>query len=217
MPSAAAPCVAEDCRAPHQWLSRFEELTMLRRIACVGDKLERGGEVLAYSGPVFSFGNAGHQVALIGKTAFCQACKSTGTIAKAGGPTRLNFMGETAADGDIVFCRCPTPPKIVAVLSGESWCDDDIETKGACDALARGAIDAAAFASPIGDVTTSADNAFNDRYVLRDQRGEPLGGAAYAMERANGEFEYGVTDQQGHTHLLSSTAAKENINVYLAG
>lgn len=189
---------------------------MLRRIACVGDKLERGGEILAYSGPVFTFGDA-HQVALIGKTAFCQACKSTGTIAKAGGPTRLNFMGETAADGDIVLCRCPTPPKIVAVISGESWCDDDVETKGACDAPASGAMGAAAFAGPISDAASSAFNEFNDRYVLRDQRGEPVGGAAYAMERENGEFEYGVSDQQGHTHLLSSTAAKEHINVYLAG
>ena len=190
---------------------------MLRRIACVGDKLERGGEILPYSGPVFTFGDAGHQVALIGKTAFCHACKSTGTIAKAGGPTRLNFMGETAADGDIVLCRCSTPPKIVAALSGESWCDDDVEAKGICESPAFGASSAAAFESQISNTASSELNEFNDRYVLRDQRGEPISGAAYAMEREDGEFEYGVTDQQGHTHLLSSTAAKENINVYLAG
>lgn len=190
---------------------------MLRRIACVGDKLERGGEILAYSGPVFTFGDAGHQVALIGKTAFCSACKSTGTIAKAGGPTRLNFMGETAADGDIVLCRCETPPKIIAALSGESWCDDDVETKGACDAAVVGAMGAATFASQSSDTASSALKTFDDRYVLRDQQDKPISGAAYAMERANGEFEYGVTDEQGHTHLLSSTAANEDINVYLAG
>jgi hypothetical protein len=190
---------------------------MLRRIACVGDKLERGGEILAYSGPVFALGNAGHQVALIGKTAFCQACKSTGTIAKAGGPKRLNFMGETAADGDIVLCRCSTPPKIVAALSGESWCDDDIETKGACEPPPLGAMSAAVIAGLLSDTASSELRKFNDRYMLRDQRGEPISGAGYAMERANGKFEYGVTDQQGHTHLLSSAAAKENINVYLAG
>jgi uncharacterized protein (DUF2345 family) len=126
-------------------------------------------------------------------------------------------MGETAADGDIVLCRCSTPPKIVAALSGESWCDDDIETKGTCESPVFGATSAAAFASQISDTASSELNEFNDRYVLRDQRGEPISGAAYAMERTNGEFEYGVTDQQGHTHLLSSTAAKENINVYLAG
>ena len=76
---------------------------------------------------------------------------------------------------------------------------------------------AAAAASQISDAASSELEEFNDRYVLRDQRGEPIGGAAYAMERANGEFEYGVTDQYGHTHLLSSTAATENINLYLAG
>jgi uncharacterized protein (DUF2345 family) len=76
---------------------------------------------------------------------------------------------------------------------------------------------AAAVASQVSDTASSEFKEFNDRYVLLDQCGEAIGGAAYAMERANGEFEYGVTDQQGHTHLLSSTAATENINVYLAG
>lgn len=107
-----------------------EEQDMMRRIAVVGDKLETGGEVLPYSGQVFSIGNAGHRVALIGGTAWCEACKSTGVIAKAGGPRRIDFMGETAADRDVVLCKCPTPPRIVATLSGDSWCDDMAETIG---------------------------------------------------------------------------------------
>ena len=88
------------------------------------------GHVIAYAGPRFTFGDAGHQVALIGGPAFCEACGSTGQIAKAGGPKRIAFMGETAADGDIVLCRCATPPRIIAVLSGNSWCDDEAETEG---------------------------------------------------------------------------------------
>lgn len=103
---------------------------MMRRIAVVGDSLERGGRILPYVGPVFTIGDAGRQVALIGGSAYCEACKSTGMIAKAGGPRRIDFMGETAADGDIVLCGCPTPPRIVATLSGESWCDDMAETMG---------------------------------------------------------------------------------------
>ncbi|WP_414706656.1 PAAR domain-containing protein [Ralstonia sp. UBA689] len=78
----------------------------MRRIAVVGDSLERGGEIMPYAGPVFTMGDAGHQVALIGGQAYCRACKSTGVIAKAGGPRRIDFMGETAADGDIVLCGC---------------------------------------------------------------------------------------------------------------
>jgi hypothetical protein len=103
---------------------------MRRRIAVVGDKLERGGEILPYDGRGFTFGDAGRQVALIGGFAYCEACKSTGTIAKSGGPRRIRFMGETAADGDVVLCNCATPPSIVATLAGDSWCDDLAETMG---------------------------------------------------------------------------------------
>lgn len=50
---------------------------MMRRIAVVGDKLERGGEILPYNGPVFTWGDGGHQSARIGGEAFYaefQAC-----------------------------------------------------------------------------------------------------------------------------------------------
>ncbi|HLX01190.1 MAG TPA: PAAR domain-containing protein, partial [Trinickia sp.] len=85
---------------------------MRRRIAVVGDKLEHGGEILPYSGRGFTIGDAAHQVALIGGSAYCEACRSAGTIAKAGGPRRIEFMGETAADGDVVLCDCAAPPRI---------------------------------------------------------------------------------------------------------
>lgn len=38
----------------------------MRRIACVGDRLERGGSILPYAGPSCTCSDAGHQVALIG-------------------------------------------------------------------------------------------------------------------------------------------------------
>jgi hypothetical protein len=104
---------------------------MMRRIAVVGDQLDTGGEIGMYEGPVFTIGDGNKQVALIGGAAYCETCKTTGTIAKAGGPRRLEFMGETALDHDIVLCKCPEPPRIAAKLAGESWCDDMAETCGA--------------------------------------------------------------------------------------
>lgn len=103
---------------------------MMRRIAVVGDGLEHGGEILPYAGPVFTVGDAGRQVALIGGQAYCEACKSNGIIAKTGGPRRLSFIRETAADRDVVLCNCPMPAQIVATLAGESWCDDMAESRG---------------------------------------------------------------------------------------
>ncbi|CAJ0718933.1 hypothetical protein LMG6871_02630 [Ralstonia edaphis] len=97
---------------------------MMRRIAVVGDALLNGGTVLPYTGPQCTFGSAGHQVALIAGRAYCEACKSVGIIAKAGGPRRMEFMGEVALDGDEVLCKCPTPQRIVAVLAGDAWYED---------------------------------------------------------------------------------------------
>jgi len=97
---------------------------MMRRIAVVGDALLNGGTVLPYPGPQCTFGSAGHQVALIAGRAYCEACKSVGIIAKAGGPRRMEFMGEVALDGDEVLCKCPTPQHIVAALAGDAWYED---------------------------------------------------------------------------------------------
>ncbi|ASD83271.1 PAAR domain-containing protein [Burkholderia gladioli] len=95
---------------------------MRRKIAVAGDALSSGGTISTYKASRCTFD--GHQVALIGGEAFCTACRCTGIIAKAGGPYRLFFMGETTLDGDVVRCQCPVPPRIVASLGGDSWCDD---------------------------------------------------------------------------------------------
>jgi len=97
---------------------------MDRRVAVVGDKLERGGEILPYDGSPCTW--MGHQMALIGGQAFCAACQHIGVIAMAGGQHRLPLMGiQSALDLDIVLCACKTPPRIIAELSGDSWIDDD--------------------------------------------------------------------------------------------
>lgn len=95
---------------------------MRRRIAVVGDELSSGGRILDYAQEsLFIF--LGHKTALLGKQAYCDVCKSTGTIAKDGEAYRISYAGtENALDGDIVLCECPAPPRIVATHAGESWC-----------------------------------------------------------------------------------------------
>ncbi|CAB3772517.1 hypothetical protein BPA30113_07085 [Burkholderia paludis] len=105
------------CRA-HTIGALREGQTMNRRIAVVGDSLTSGGTIDPYGGPPFLV--HGHQAALIGGSAFCIACQSTGIIAKADGPYRLKFQGEIALDREIgqrpppfVDChlaRLPPPP-----------------------------------------------------------------------------------------------------------
>lgn len=174
---------------------------MMRRIAVVGDRLEYGGEILPYAGPVFTVGDAGHQVALIGGQAYCEACKSNGIIVKAGGPRRLNFMGETAADRDVVICDCPTPPQIVARLSGDSWCDDMAESIGMV-ASSRN-ID--------GGVASLAVGTY-DEQVKATGRGASEG-YPYFIETADGQTFSGWLTKDGNLPRVYADAAND-YNVY---
>ncbi|WP_236596867.1 DUF2345 domain-containing protein, partial [Paraburkholderia hiiakae] len=59
-------------------------------------------------------------------------------------------------------------------------------------------------------------NRFDDRFRLLDAvTGTPLQNIEYAIVRADGTVEHRVTDNDGHTHLLSQTAQSENIRIYI--
>ncbi|UEP30403.1 MULTISPECIES: PAAR domain-containing protein [unclassified Burkholderia] len=174
---------------------------MMRRIAVVGDELETGGHILAYAGPTFTFGDAGHQVALIGGLAFCAACESTGQIAKTGGPKRIEFMGETAADGDIVRCRCSTPPRIVAVLSGNSWCDD----------LAEAASVVFSGMNREGNVKTVAACVYDECVRATGNGASP--DYPYIIETADGRVHSGRLDSTGYLPRIH-TSGKDEYAIY---
>jgi hypothetical protein len=59
---------------------------MRRRIAVVGDTLTGGGQILDYE-QITGFRFHGNKAALIGHKAYCETCKSTGTLAKAASGT----------------------------------------------------------------------------------------------------------------------------------
>lgn len=178
---------------------------MLRRIAVVGDSLEHGGQILPYVGPVFAMGEAGRQVALVGGQAYCAACKRTGVIAKTGGPRRLDFMGETAADGDVVLCGCSTPPRIVATLSGESWCDDMAETLGVVSPVTTPSDSVAAAAS--GGIASVAKDTFDEQ--VRATESGASEGYPYFIETTDGQVFSGRLDEQGHLPRVHTYTADD--------
>ncbi|MDM0075081.1 PAAR domain-containing protein [Variovorax sp. J2P1-59] len=165
---------------------------MMRRFAAVGDTLRDGGRILPYASRPFTFGDARHQVALIGGQAYCEACNSIGTIAKTGGPRRLKFMGEAALDGDVVLCHCPSPPPIVAKLAGEAWYED---MGGGNDAVDR--------ISPAQNILPASSPRFDQQIqILNEGTGLPLARIRYRLTGADGTFE-GRTDDQGMTERVS--------------
>ncbi|RKP46817.1 PAAR domain-containing protein [Trinickia fusca] len=177
---------------------------MLRRIAVVGDSLEHGGQILPYVGPVVAMGNAGHQVALIGGQAYCEACKRTGLIAKTGGPRRLRFMGETAADGDVVLCSCSTPPRIVATLAGESWCDDMADTMGVVSPT-EAAGNSVATAG--GGIASAVTGTFDEQ--VRATESGASEGYPYFVEASDGQVFSGRLDEHGHLPRVYTYSADD--------
>jgi len=147
---------------------------MKRRIAVVGDALERGGHILPYSGRSSGFDDARHQVALIGGEAYCEACKCIGVIAKAGGPRRIRFMGETALDKDIVLCKCATPPIIMAQLAGNAWGDDMVESMGVVPSQTALSAQQDAGTDSGTDALSYMNGAFDEQLRLLSPQGIPL-------------------------------------------
>jgi hypothetical protein len=160
---------------------------MMRRIACVGDALRDGGTLLPYEGPIFTIGDAGHQVALIGGQARCEVCKSVGKIVKAGGPRRMNFMREVALDGDLVLCNCPMPQRIVATLAGETWYED---------------MGGVGLSLDDKTIFPSSEPKFDQQVQLLDEHtGEPLRRRRYRLVGELGAFG-GYTDSNGMTERI---------------
>jgi hypothetical protein len=81
-----------------------------------------------------------------------------------------------------------------------------VASKAAAPAVAVAAVAAVA-------ATTSFDDKIK---LLSDDTGQPLAQTDYAIKRASGAIEHGTTDDVGHTHLLSSVAASEHIQLFIS-
>ncbi len=159
--------------------------------------------------------------AFIGHRAYCGVCKSAGLIAEGPGTPGYDLRmydatirAHDAVEGDIVVCQCSPPPRVVAVY-GRSSSIHDVDrsadsTPSAIDA--REVADAATTAASAHALTKS----FDDHYVLVDREsGATLANFEYAVVRASGAVEHGVSDADGKTHMLSSTAKVEDIDIYV--
>lgn len=74
--------------------------------------------------------------------------------------------------------------------------------------------------SPRCDTDTGPDSTvgFDDRYVLLDSKtAQPLASTEYAIRRASGDAEFGITDAEGRTHLLAANAQAEDVTIFVEG
>jgi hypothetical protein len=183
--------------------TRCKGQAMMRRVAVVGDQLDTGGEIEHYAGPIFTWGDSGHQVAVIGGSAYCTTCGSSGVIARHGGARRMKFFQwDIALDGDHILCNCASPPRIAAKLSGESWCDDGdpgavAQTSESQQSVARHCV------------------TYDERYTFHGDAGEPLANARYRIITASGRVVSGITNRLGETERIA-TGSTEGLRLFVA-
>ena len=175
---------------------------MRRSMVRHGDPTTTRGRVIAFDSNVF---DEGRRIALHGEHATCGNCKGTFKIVGSGTDCTENGRA-TVLHGDPVLCPCGKN-KVIAGSDAGFHVEDD---GGSSVAGRNRPISAASITSFVAEI-------YDDRFILRDSIGRPLVHCSYAVQREAGSFEYGETDAAGHTHLLSSVANAESIQIFLAG
>ena len=174
-----------------------------KAIVRMGDRTSHGGTVI--EGHQF-FIIHGKPAAGVGHRVTCPKCSGSHIIVE--GAVNATMMGiRIAVEGMRTSCG--------AILIA-SQMTDTIEVGGGSESAAS-----SGRAVGAGDLrTTNAlsenDSVFDDHYVLVDvETGAILAYTEYAIVRASGEVEHGVSDAEGKTHLLSSTTEAEDIDIYV--
>jgi uncharacterized Zn-binding protein involved in type VI secretion len=176
---------------------------MRRYTITLGASTTAGGKVISAS----SDGSIGGMpIALEGDLVTCPVCKTAGKIQCVGPRIPETWNGKNVAlENDLCICRCANAPKL---LPNQNLRCQVIKDAGR--ALSHPVDAAVARGAPA--------HVFTDRFVLVDEYdGTPLARREYAVVRASGKLEFGTSDAQGHTHLLSTTAYAECVEIYAQG
>jgi uncharacterized Zn-binding protein involved in type VI secretion len=175
---------------------------MKRHTITLGASTTAGGKVLSAS----SSGSInGVTIALEGDPVSCPACKSSGKILCVEPRIPETWNGKKVAlENDLCTCGCSSPPRLIPSQSVryQSLSDNSVAS---ADARTPTNVRSSSKAEPL----------FDDKFVLLDEHtGEVLHHTEYAIRRANGQVEFGVTDEKGHTHLLTAITSAESIDIY---
>ncbi|MYM41041.1 PAAR domain-containing protein [Duganella qianjiadongensis] len=171
---------------------------MKRHTITLGASTSAGGKVITAS----SNGSIhGSKIALEGDAIFCPACKSQGKIMCTGPRIAETWNGKKIAlEDDLCNCGCLIPPRLLPVQFVR---------------YQTIAISATSASAPM-DRTSNKAAIFDDRYILFDgDTGELLINTEYALRTTDGELEFGTTDANGHTHLISTFTESKPIEIYL--
>jgi uncharacterized protein (DUF2345 family) len=119
------------------------------------------------------------------------------------------MMGiQIAVDGMKTSCGA-------TLMASQSTDTIDVGSGGATTALPAN-VGAATVGAGAPHAVAVNEAGFDDHYVLVDaDSGAVLARIEYAIVRASGAIEHGVSDVEGKTHLLSSTVEAEAVDIYV--
>lgn len=147
----------------------------------------------------------GVPIALEGDLVACPACKTAGKILCVGPRIPETWNGKNVAlENDLCVCRCAISPKL---MPSQTLRSQVIKDTGR--ALSNPSHTAAA---------RGPGQVYTDRFMLVDDLdGKPAPRREYAVVRASGKLEFGTSDADGLTHLLTTTAHAESVEIYAQG
>lgn len=184
---------------------------MAGEIIRLGDTTSHGGKVLEGSPVDICMGKP---IAYVGHKVQCPKCKGIFPIIE--GAVTTTFYGKgVALAGMHTACG--------AVLIASQF-TDIVEYGGGSSSTGNAARTPSAYSSHVVAPTkdnksspeASSSSKFDDRFVLLDaETGDPVSYTEYAIRRESGAIEFGTTDGEGHTHLLSATANAELIEIFV--
>ena len=180
-----------------------EPRRMRRYIITLGAATTTAGKVISASSESKI---DGVPIALEGDLVTCPACKSAGKILCVGPRIPETWKGKNVAlENDLCICRCAAHPR----LRPSQYMRSQV-IKDTGSALSNPAHLNAARGGPT--------QVYSDKFVLLEENdGAPLANREYAVVRASGKLEFGTSDKQGQTHLLSATAQPESVEIYAQG
>lgn len=176
---------------------------MRRYTITLGAPTTSGGKVISASSDVRI---DGAPIALEGDLVTCPKCKTAGKIQCVGPRIPESLNGKNVAlENDLCICRCGVPPKLMPNQAVRSQVIKDTGR---------------ALSNPVADrdMRGSQGQAYTEQFRLVDDHdGKPLARREYAVVRASGKLEFGTSDDTGHTHVLSTTAHAEPVEIYAQG
>ncbi len=108
-------------------------------------------------------------------------------------------------EGSNITLACPGKISVKGAVHGfKGAAAGEVGLEG----LPSGSVSAANFGVPgVPDLHVKI---FDEAFILKNKTtGKPAAGINYRIKRASGEYEYGVTDENGHTHLVGADQSED--------